>query len=253
MTTAVSADAAVRPEEVLIEAIAGMLDGLGHVAVGASSPIPGAAAFLAQSRRPARTRISVLGSERNFFNEGARELFDLAGQGRIDAFFLSGGQIDGTANVNLVAIGDYVRPKARFPGSFGSAYMYYVVPRVILFRWEHTRRTLVEAVDFISAPGVSPANVYRPGGPHALITNLCLFDFDRTRARFTLRSVHPGHSLEEVRDQTGFDFDLPADDVPTTPPPDAATLATIRGPVATRLAEVYPAFAARVFGTGAAA
>ena len=98
----------------LIEAIAGMLDGLGHVAVGASSPIR-RRRLLAQSRRSARTRISVLGSERNFFNEGARELFDLAGQGRIDAFFPSGGQIDGTANVNLVAIGDYARPKVRFP------------------------------------------------------------------------------------------------------------------------------------------
>ena len=244
----------VRPEEVLIEAISGMLAGLSHVAVGASSPIPGAAAFLTNSRAPTKTRVSILGSERNFFNEGARELFDLAGQGRIDAFFLSGGQIDGQANVNLVAVGDYRKPKARFPGSFGSAHMYYLVPRVILFRWEHSRRTLVEQVDFISAPGVSLANVHRPGGPHALITNLCLFDFDRQRARFRLRSVHPGHSLEEVRDQTGFDFDLPEDgQVPFTPTPDTATLETIRGPVARRLAEVYPTFAARVFDLGSAA
>src|SRR5580698_9570672 len=74
---------------------------------------------------------------------GARELFDCAGQGRIDVFFLSGGQIDGEGNINLVSVGDYERPKARFPGSFGSAYLYYVVPKVILFRVEHSRRTLV--------------------------------------------------------------------------------------------------------------
>ena len=37
-------------EEILINAIAKNLDGLGHVAVGASSPIPGAAALLARSR-----------------------------------------------------------------------------------------------------------------------------------------------------------------------------------------------------------
>ena len=252
--TEITDTAQVRPEEVLINAIAEMLAGLSHVAVGASSPIPGAAAFLTNTRAPTQTRVSILGSERNFYNEGARELFDLAGQGRIDSFFLSGGQIDGRANVNLVAVGDYHKPKARFPGSFGSAHMYYLVPRVILFRWEHTRRTLVDQVDFISAPGVSPENVYRPGGPYALITNLCLFDFDRQRARFQLRSVHPGHSLEEVRDQTGFYFDLPEDGVvPFTPVPDAATLETIRGPVVRRLAEVYPTFAARVFDLDIAA
>ena len=101
-------------------------------------------------------------------------------------------------NINLVSIGDYEHPKARFPGSFGSAYLYYVVPKVILFRLEHTRRTLVEKVDFISAPGASPDNVYRPGGPIALITNRCLFAFDRGARRFRLASVHPGHTLAEV-------------------------------------------------------
>lgn len=244
---------AVRPEEILIAAIAGMLDGLGHVAVGASSPVPGAAALLARARSGGRMRVSVLGSERNnFFTDGGRELFDCAGQGRIDAFFLGGAQIDGQANINLVSVGPYERPAARFPGSFGSAYMYFVVPRVILFRLEHTPRTLVEKVDFISAPGVSAPNVHRPGGPHALITDRCLFTFDRARARFTLASVHPGHTVEEIRSETGFDYDEPAS-VPDTSVPDAAMLAQIRGPVAAQLAEIYPAFAARVFEVGRAA
>src|SRR4029077_8557802 len=139
--------------------------------------------------------------------DGGRELFDCAGRGRIDVFFLSGGQIDGEGNVNLVSIGDHDKPKVRFPGSFGSAYLYYVVPKVILFRWEHTRRTLVEKVDFISAPGTSADNVYRPGGPIALITNRCLFAFDRTRRRFRLASVHPEHTPAEVAEHTGFAFD----------------------------------------------
>ena len=243
MTTAVSADAAVRPEEVLIEAIAGMLDGLGHVAVGASSPIPGAAAFLAQSRRSARTRISVLGSERNFFNEGARELFDLAGQGRIDAFFLSGGQIDGTANVNLVAIGDYARPKVRFPGSFGSAYMYYVVPRVILFRWEHTPRTLVEAVDFISAPGVSPANVYRPGGPHAQSIFACLISTEPAPVLRCDRSIPATAWRRCAIKPVSITTYRPMTCRPRLP---TRPLATIRGPVATAWPRFIP-FAARVF------
>ena len=102
-------------------------------------------------------------------------------------------------------------------------------------------------VDFISAPGTSPPNVHRPGGPIALITNRCLFAFDRARARFSLASVHPGHTVEEVIEMTGFDFDR-AESVPVTPAPDDATLALLRGPVARDLAEVYPQFAARVFG-----
>ena len=241
-------------EEVLIGAIANNLDGLRHVAVGASSPIPGAAALLARSRSNGTMRVSVLGSEdNNFFTDGGKEIFDVAGQGRMDAFFLSGAQIDGKANVNLVAVGDYAQPKARFPGSFGSGYLYFVVPRVILFRLEHTPRTLVEEVDFISAPGFSDDNVYRPGGPYKLITDRCLFDVDKERRCFRLESVHPGHTVEEIHIQTGFKFDLPDGEVPVTPVPDAASLATIRGEVAKEISEIYPAFAARVFGVGKAA
>lgn len=238
----------VKPEEILINAIAERLSGLGHVAVGASSPIPGAAALLTQARSKGATRVSVLGSKsHNFFTDGAKELFDCAGQGRIDAFFLSGVQIDGEANINLTSIGNHDQPKARFSGAFGSAYMYYVVPNVILFRWEHTPRTLVEAVDYISAPGTNEPGVYRPGGPVALITDRCLFSFDRRAGRFRLESVHPGHTVEEIQAETGFDFELPAT-VPTTPIPNTATLDLIRGEIAGQIGEIYPDFAAKVFG-----
>ncbi|HYY39561.1 MAG TPA: CoA-transferase [Xanthobacteraceae bacterium] len=238
-----------RNEELLADAIAGLIGGARHVAVGASSPIPAAAALLARERGRGRPYVSLLGSRRQtFFTDGGRELFDCAGQGRIDAFFLSGGQIDGEGNINLVGIGDYAKPKVRFPGSFGSAYLYYVVPKVILFRLEHSRRTLVEKVDFISAPGTSADNVYRPGGPVALITNRCLFSFDRRgRRRFTLASVHPGHTAAEVVENTGFRFDDPSY-VPVTPAPSPETLRILRTAVAPQLVEVYPRFAAEVFG-----
>lgn len=237
--------------EIMIGAIAPMLAGLRHIAVGASSPIPGSAALLTRARSKGATRVSVLGSrENNPFTDGGRELFDCAGQGRIDAFFLSGGQIDGGADINLVGIGDvddYPRAQARFPGSFGSSYLYFVVPRVILFREEHSPRTLVEKVDFVSAPGTSPPEVYRPGGPHALVTSLCVFAFDRARGRFTLASVHPGVTADDVRAATGFDYDMPAH-VPETPALDAASLELLRTKVAREVAETYPAFAKRTWG-----
>ena len=237
-----------RNEELLADVIAGLIGDVRHAAIGAASPIPAAAALLARARGNGRPFVSLLGSRRqSFFTDGGRELFDCAGQGRIDVFFLSGGQIDGAGNINLVSVGNYAHPTVRFPGSFGSSYMYFVVPKVILFRLEHTRRTLVRKVDFISAPGTSPDNVFRPGGPIALVTNRCLFAFDRGRKRFRLASVHPGHAVAEVAEHTGFDFDRPAD-VPTTPSPSPETLRLLRTVIAPQLVEVYPKFAVDVFG-----
>lgn len=240
----------VHPREILITTIARLLDGVRHVAVGASSPIPAAGAMLLRALKQAGgeagPRISILGSvEHNFFTNGSAELFDCAGQGRIDAFFLGGGQIDGFGNVNLVGAGDYPQSSVRWPGSFGSAYLYFVVPRVILFREEHTSRVFVDRVDFISAPGVSDEGVYRTGGPIALLTGKGLFRFDKTRPGFDLESVHPGHDLEDIRQATGFQFRH--DSTPKqTALPDRATLNLLRGRVFDEVAEAYPEFAAQM-------
>ena len=234
------------PQELLIAVVARLLEGCQHIAVGASSPIPGSAALLRKATNAGVT-VNVLGSSKNnSFTSGSVELFDCAGQGRLDAFFLGGGQIDGAANINLVGTGDYPTNDVRWPGSFGSAYLYYVVPKVILFREEHSRRVFVDKVDFISAPGTSPAGVHRPGGPRHLITGMALFDFDRRRARFTLSSVHPGHTADEVVENTGFDFEHPTS-VPVTEPPDQATLTLLRGRIRDEIAEIYPQFAVRAF------
>jgi len=240
-----------RDEELLADVISRLIGDVRHVAVGNASPIPATAALLARERGNGHPYVSLLQSRKhNFFTDGGRELFDCAGQGRIDVFFLSGGQIDGRGNVNLVSIGDYEHPKVRFPGSFGSAYLYYVVPKVILFRTEHSRRTLVPKVDFVSAPGANDENVFRPGGPIGLVTNRCVFTF--ADAHFTLASVHPGHTLQEVVENTGFEFNRPPN-VPVTSPPTPETLKLMREVVAPQLAEVYPQFAAQVFGVGQAA
>jgi len=240
-------------EELLASVIADLIGDVRHVAVGNASPIPATASLLARERGGGRPYVSLLQSRKhNFFTDGGVELFDCAGQGRIDVFFLSGGQIDGEGSINLVSIGDYEKPNTRFPGSFGSGYLYYVVPKVILFRTEHSRRTLVPKVDFVSAPGTSPDNIYRTGGPVALVTNRCLFSFDKQRHRFLLTSVHPGHTVEEIVENTGFEFDMPAN-IPVTPAPNATTLKLMREVVAPEVAEIYPQFAAKIFGIGVAA
>jgi glutaconate CoA-transferase subunit B len=64
-----------------------------------------------------------------------------------------------------------------------------------------------------------------------------------------LESIHPGHTLEEVKDNTGFDFDAP-EHVPVTAIPDNRVLGIIRDAVASQIAETYPQFAERLFGIG---
>jgi glutaconate CoA-transferase subunit B len=223
-------------EELLACALARLVADARHAAVGAASPVPATACALLKARgRP--LRVSLLHQRRgNPFTEGSRELFDLAGQGRIDVFFLGGAQIDGEANINLVRAGG-----RRFPGSFGSAYLYAVVPRVILFREEHSRRTLVPRVEFVSACGA----------PQALVTGKAVFGWQKEKRRFRLESVHPGYTARDIRENTGFDFDIPAK-TPATPAPAAAEIRLLRGRVAREIAANYPDFARRVWGVSRA-
>lgn len=242
---------AFKKEELLIAVMARLLRGTRHIAVGVSSPIPASAALLTRRLSGGSTRVSILGDPSNtFWSDGGKELFDCAAQGRVDAFFFSGAQIDGSANINLVGIGDYPQSKVRFGGSYGSAFLYYMIPRIILFRADHNARVLVPKVDFISAAGTSPPEVWRRGGPHALVTGKGVFSFDRAVGRFTLESVHPGSTLEEIKDATGFSFDV-APDLKETEPPDAETLDLIRGAVGGEIAATYPKFARETLGVAA--
>lgn len=242
----------IRREEVMAAALARLIidpqaPPARHIAVGAASAIPAAACWLVKLLfQP--VRLSLLHRQSgNPFTAGTRELFDLTGQGRIDLFFLGGGQIDGQANINLIGTGDWPGMAARFPGSYGSAFMYFMTPRTILFREEHSPRVLVPRVDIVSAPGVSPPGVFRRGTAQALVTGRCVFRFDATRARFTLASLHPGETPATIRAATGFDYDEPAD-VAETEAPSAEELDTLRGPVCDAMLETYPDFCRRVWG-----
>jgi glutaconate CoA-transferase subunit B len=240
----------VQPQERLIGALARLiLDPAApparHIAVGAASPIPAAACWLVK-KLGHDVRLSLLHRPvGNPFTEGTRELFDLTGQGRIDLFFLGGGQIDGQANLNLIGTGDWPGTGARFPGSFGSAFMYLMTKRTILFREEHSPRVLVARVDNISAPGISAPGVFRRGTAQALVTGKCVFSFDG--AGFTLASLHPGETAESVRAATGFTYAEPAS-APATPDPTEAELALLRGPVCDEMLATYPDFCRRVWG-----
>ena len=241
----------LKREELLISQIADLLINDKHIAVGAASPIPGAAALLAKEeakQKSKRLRVTILHSNKyNNFTDGARELFDCAAQGRIDTFFLGGVQIDGEANINLVGTGNYKKIEKRFPGSFGSALMYFVVPQIILFREEHSPRTLVDKVDFISAPGHSEDNIYRPGGPKFLLTNRALFKFNKQKKRFCLLKIHNKESLENVINLTGFKFDV-NNKVTNMTFPNKDRIHILRNKISYMVSEFYPEFADRVWG-----
>jgi glutaconate CoA-transferase, subunit B len=218
-------------EELLASVVARLLaqwaDEAKHVAVGAASPIPATGVFLYKEKHP-ELRVSMLHKRKgNPFSEGSRELFDLAGQGRIDVFFLGGAQIDGEGSINLVRA-----EGRRFPGSFGSAFMYSVVKKTILFREEHSRRVLVPKVEFVSARGT----------PAALLTGKALFSWQGDR--FRLESTH---EAGDIRSQTGFQYAEPTQ-VPLTPAPSPDDLALLRSSVAKQIAPDYPDFARRVWG-----
>jgi glutaconate CoA-transferase, subunit B len=81
------------------------------------------------------------------------------------------------------------------------------------------------------------------------VTGLCVFHFDKTNARFTLTSTHPGVSAGDVRTATGFDYNTPAS-VPVTPALPSEVSAMLRRDVAGQIAETYPAFAAANWPSG---
>jgi glutaconate CoA-transferase subunit B len=230
-----------------VAVLARMLEGRAHPLVGTNAPVQATAALLARARSGGAMRLTMLGSRKySFLTEDLGELFESAARGVYDAFFVGGGQIDGQANVNLVGLGEYPNLTKRWPGSHGTPLLYMMIPNVILSpRGRHDRQTLVERVDFISAPGISPPDVFRPGGPIAMVTSRCVFDFHKLPGRFALRSLHPGHTTAEVRENTGFDYDAP-DVVAETAPPSRDLLALLKSDVLGEVAVLYPQFAARL-------
>lgn len=142
------------------------------------------------------------------------DLFDLSARGGLDTAFLGGVQIDGRGRVNMSVIGDFARPAVKLPGGAGSALILPTARRTILWRTQHTPRSLVERLDFVTAAG----KVDR------LITPLCIFRM--TAAGFALESLMPNVTPDQVRAATGFTYAEPTDP-PTIQPTDAELAALI--------------------------
>lgn len=151
-----------------------------------------------------------------------------------DVFFFGAIQYDQYGNMNMFGIGDdYKHLKFRGPGIIGLAHVSTFINDFYIVATEHTKRRFVKKLDYISAVGHGDGPDYRkrwglPGsGPKWCITPLALMDFDEKTKRMRLKSVHPGVSVEQVVENTGFELIIPKD-VPVTPPPTDEELHILR-------------------------
>ena len=166
-------------------------------------------------------------------------LMGLMAAGEVHLGFIGGAEVDRYGNLNTTAIGDWKRPAVRLPGSGGGADIASLSQRLAIIM-QHDRRRLREKVDFVTSPGYGYPDEHSPagiawrkrvglprGGPAALITTLAVFTFDRENGEAMLQSYHPGTTIEQVQEQTGWKLRL-APDCAETVPPSAEELRVIR-------------------------
>lgn len=230
------------PEELMAVVISREVRDYETVGVGAVSPIPAAGCILAEQLHAPDATLIILDSPEYYpFPGGSSELHFLAQRGELDLFFLSGIQIDRRGNFNLHVIGDYTSPSVRMAGAYGSAMLYYMAHRIILFRTEHSTRTFVEQVDFVTGAGMTPQSVHREGGPALVVTPKALLSWDPAAGEWVLAGVQPGASVSDIQAHTGFVLRVSAS-VYHIPPPTPHELHVLRTVVKDKLAPSYPDF-----------
>lgn len=228
--------------------------------VGVASPVPEAAVRLAHLMHGPNMELVFLGARMNvahlesvpmpaygwdrravrwaesFSDTGHR--FDRVKDWSKHVFFIGGVQVDAYGNTNLIGIGtDYRKLKFRGPGSVGTPTLSTHVGRYYIVLNSHTPRVLVEQCDYISAYGWGRGGAdarsklgLPGGGPKQCLTPLCVMDFAEDSRRMRLRSLHPGVTIQTVKEATGFDVIIPPS-VPTTTPPTAEELTILRSRV----------------------
>jgi glutaconate CoA-transferase subunit B len=146
--------------------------------------------------------------------------------GCIDVEVFRPAQIDTYGNTNNVCIGSYYKPKVRLPGCGGICDATTIWDRIYFYIPNHNRNVFVEKLDFRSGVGfIEGQNEHQRKelgligkGPTKVFTNLCTLDFDEETRRMRLASIHPGVSLSEIKENTGFELVIPHKVEETIPP-----------------------------------
>ena len=153
-------------------------------------------------------------------------------QGGVDVSFIGGAQIDRYGNLNTSYIGGAQTVATRLPGSGGACDLACLGKRHIIVM-NHQKRRFVPRVDYITSPGFGNGYGWRTqmglarGGPSAVITTLGVLRFDPNSCEMMLTSTHPGVTVEQVCQSTGWTLKV-ADDLDVTPVPTAKELEMIR-------------------------
>jgi glutaconate CoA-transferase subunit B len=152
-------------------------------------------------------------------------------RGNVDVGFMGGAQIDRFGNINATVIGDYTHPKVRLPGSGGSMEIAAWANRCYLLT-PHSKRRFPEKLDFRTSAGFlggkaeRQAAQLRGGGMLAVVTDLGIMEPDEN-GELVLTALHPGATVDQVRENTGWELRV-ADSLRTTPPPSAEELRILR-------------------------
>ena len=153
---------------------------------------------------------------------GSTDVLLLLQRGYVDVGFMGGAQIDQYGNLNSSFIGDPDRPKVRLPGTGGGNDIASLAPMIVAMK--HEKRRFVETVDFVTSPGYLRGGTTRrdsglsTGGMHRVVTDLGIFGFDEETRRMSILALHSGVTVEQVQDNTGFEFVIKPGIAVTEPP-----------------------------------
>ena len=152
--------------------------------------------------------------------------------GHVDLGFVGAAQIDEYGNLNTTYIGSFENPTVRLPGSGGGNDIVSSAKHVVVIM-THEKRKMVKKLDyltspgFLNGPGAREEAGLRGGGPSLVVTNLCQMDFDSQTKHIKLATIHPGVSMEQILENTGFDLIIP-EKVPMTESPTCEELDLLR-------------------------
>ena len=153
---------------------------------------------------------------------GITDVLLLLQRGYVDVGFMGGAQIDRFGNLNSSFIGDPENPAIRLPGTGGGNDISSLTQMIVAIK--HEKRRFVEKVDFVTSPGFLNGDSSRrdsgliSGGMYRVVTDLAILGFDEKTKIMKIEALHPGVTVEEVRDNTGFDILIDENPETTDPP-----------------------------------
>jgi glutaconate CoA-transferase subunit B len=153
---------------------------------------------------------------------GLNDVMYLLQSGRVDLGFIGGAEVDRFGNLNTHWVEENGK-RTRLPGSGGAADIAAMAKRCIIIM-NHERRRFVDKVQYITSPGYGDGGDWRArhglsgGGPSRVITSMGVFSFDQETHEMVLTSNHPGVSVEQIQNETGWPVKISSEIHETTAP-----------------------------------